>query len=345
MPINVDFFLPGCLIPRAGPLGLRLRPSPTSRTGTPLPQCRAQLGGTAGRSDLQLRTRTGPRWSRARAAPSFRRHMSYDVVLFGSWCSKGRGGRQGSMPHPTPTPVVGLNVSALYNFGYKFRAGVSLDGVYDGSANIMSRRPDLHHPREMEFVRPSIDRQLAVGLSARAEFVMPYFNIGVGLGANFFHKGGDLRAFYQILTLKVASRAVVPPHRLLAARFPHAQLPDARRRLPLQQQIPAPLLRPRHGRRIWPSRAFALSFRAAGHEQVPSFRENGRRHDKKTETMEIRKPNSNARRSAYRRSRRTTCRTSPSSGGATSGSRRSSTCSPAVRGSPRSREHPERRGW
>ena len=45
---------------------------------------------------------------------------------------------------------------------------------------------------------------MALGVSARAEFVMPYFNIGVGLGTNFLHKGGDLKAFYQMLILKVA---------------------------------------------------------------------------------------------------------------------------------------------
>lgn len=27
----------------------------------------------------------------------------------------------------------------MYNFGYKFRAGVSLDGVYDASANIYTK--------------------------------------------------------------------------------------------------------------------------------------------------------------------------------------------------------------
>ena len=127
--------------------------------------------------------------------------MSYDVVLFGSWCSKGVEVGGDYYASPDTYPVVGLNVSALYNFGYKFRAGVSLDGVYDGSANIYV--PDYIIGTEMEFVRPSIDRQLAVGLSARAEFVMPYFTIGLGLGANIFHKGGDLKSFYQILALKV----------------------------------------------------------------------------------------------------------------------------------------------
>ena len=86
--------------------------------------------------------------------------------------------------------------------------------------------------------KPGVDRQLALGVSARAEFVMPYFNIGVGLGTNFLHKGGDLKAFYQTLILKVAvTRSSYV--RLQSPRFPHAQLPDAGRRIPIQQQIPA----------------------------------------------------------------------------------------------------------
>ena len=37
----------------------------------------------------------------------------------------------------------------------------------------------------------------------RAEYVMPYFTVGFGLGFNVLHKGGDLKSFYQMLTLKV----------------------------------------------------------------------------------------------------------------------------------------------
>lgn len=32
---------------------------------------------------------------------------------------------------------------------------------------------------------------------------MPYFTVGFGLGFNVLHKGGDLKSFYQMLTLKV----------------------------------------------------------------------------------------------------------------------------------------------
>lgn len=197
--LNVNFFLRWMLTRE---LDLTIGPTLThfSNGNTRLPNAglnsaglQAGLTYNFGRERAEIPERS--------AAPSFRRHMSYDVVLFGSWCSKGVEVGGDYYASPDTYPVVGLNVSALYNFGYKFRAGVSLDGVYDGSANIYV--PDYIIGTEMEFVRPSIDRQLAVGLSARAEFVMPYFTIGLGLGANIFHKGGDLKSFYQILALKV----------------------------------------------------------------------------------------------------------------------------------------------
>lgn len=138
--------------------------------------------------------------------PDFPRHMSYDLVLFGSWRRKGVEVGDKQYAAPDAYTVVGFNFAPMYNFGYKFRAGVALDGVYDGSANVIavSSVEDLVTTARPQTVDPGFDRQIALGLSARAEFVMPYFNIGIGLGANILHKGGDLRSFYQMLTLKVA---------------------------------------------------------------------------------------------------------------------------------------------
>ena len=132
--------------------------------------------------------------------------MSYDLVLFGSWRRKGIEVGDKQYAAPDAYTVVGFNFAPMYNFGYKFRAGVSLDGVYDGSANVIaaSSIEQLGSTAEIETVNPGFDHQIALGISARGEFVMPYFNIGIGLGVNVLHKGGDLRSFYQMLTLKVA---------------------------------------------------------------------------------------------------------------------------------------------
>ena len=131
--------------------------------------------------------------------PKFPRHISYDLVLFGSWRRKGVTIGEGQMvASPETYPVLGFNFAPMYNFGYKFRAGISLDGVYDGSANVYS--PDGYGD---ELLKPSAGKQLALGVSGRAEYVMPYFTVGIGLGTNVIHAGGDLKSFYQILALKI----------------------------------------------------------------------------------------------------------------------------------------------
>lgn len=131
----------------------------------------------------------------------FTPYISYDLVLFGSWRRKMVHFGDDLVVSPHKYNVVGFNFAAMYNIGYKFRTGISLDGVYDKSANVYTE--DYISGTEQEFYKPSLDKQLALGLSGRAEYVMPYFTVGIGLGANVLHRGGDLKAFYQILALKM----------------------------------------------------------------------------------------------------------------------------------------------
>lgn len=137
--------------------------------------------------------------------PSFPRHVSYDLVLFGSWRRKGVSYGDTQIAVPKAFTVLGFNFAPMYNLGYKFRAGVSLDGVYDGSANVYAE--DCIAPAggscEEEFITPSLNKQLALGLSGRVEYVMPFFTVGIGIGANVLHGGGDLKGCYQILALKI----------------------------------------------------------------------------------------------------------------------------------------------
>lgn len=131
------------------------------------------------------------------AISRFPRHISYDLVFFGSWRRKGVFVGEKQVASPGSYPVAGFTFAPMYNLGYKFRVGASLDGVYDGSANVYTE--DVP-PRQ--FLKPDIQHQLALGLSGRAEYVMPYFTIGIGMGANVIGRG-DLRGFYQILALKI----------------------------------------------------------------------------------------------------------------------------------------------
>ena len=137
----------------------------------------------------------------------FPRHISTDVVLFGSWRRKGFIFEETPMISPDTYHVVGFNINPMYNMNYNLRFGLSLDGVYDSSANVYTEdyiigmgQPDPGYT----FYKPSsIKNQLALGVSARGEYVMPYFTVGLGIGANVLHGGGDLKGLYQTLALKI----------------------------------------------------------------------------------------------------------------------------------------------
>ena len=133
--------------------------------------------------------------------PEFHPHLSYDLVLFGSWRRKGVAFEDEQVASPEAYLVLGFNFAPMYNFGYKFRGGVSVDGIYDGSANVYTE--DYIAGTRQEFFKPSLSKQLALGISGRAEYVMPYFTVGLGMGVNVLHRGGDLKAFYQIVALKI----------------------------------------------------------------------------------------------------------------------------------------------
>ncbi len=133
--------------------------------------------------------------------PEFPRHISYDLVLFGSWRRKGVVFGDSQVASPNAYTVLGFNFAPMYNFGYKFRAGLSVDGVYDGSANVYTE--DYIVGTEQEFFKPSLNKQLALGISGRTEYVMPYFTVGLGMGVNVLHGGGDLNGFYQLVALKI----------------------------------------------------------------------------------------------------------------------------------------------
>lgn len=133
--------------------------------------------------------------------PEFPRHISYDLVLFGSWRRKGYFMEEEFVPSPMAYKVLGANFAAMYNVSYKFRLGAAVDWVYDASANVFT----LTVPGAPgEFVKPPFNAQIALGASGRLEYVMPYFTVGIGIGANILHRGGDLKATYQMLILKVA---------------------------------------------------------------------------------------------------------------------------------------------
>lgn len=141
---------------------------------------------------------------RIQPEPDFQSHVSYDLVFYGSVRKKGFLWEDGSpFIVPGSFAVTGLNFAPMYNFSKYFRAGLSLDAQFDESANIADHVANAYaSASDVKFHRPPFAEQFAVGLSARAEIVMPIFSINIGVGRNLLCKGPDTDSFYQIFALK-----------------------------------------------------------------------------------------------------------------------------------------------
>lgn len=133
--------------------------------------------------------------------PQFPKHWSYDLVLFGSWRKKGVDFFGERVVSPYKYTVLGGYFAPFYNFTYRFRAGLSVDALYDGSANVYTE--DYIIGTEQPFFKPNETKQMALGTSVRGEYVMPLFAISLGVGTHVLHGGGDLKGTYQSLALKV----------------------------------------------------------------------------------------------------------------------------------------------
>lgn len=136
--------------------------------------------------------------------PAFQRHFSYDLIFFGSWRRKGIILEDRGIASPEKYPVLGFNFAPMYNFHPRFRGGISLDGIYDSSASAYVKEDGTNENGEPNLIVLSPPRryQYALGLSARAELVMPYFSVNIGIGANALYRSHDFKGCYQVLALK-----------------------------------------------------------------------------------------------------------------------------------------------
>jgi hypothetical protein len=137
----------------------------------------------------------------------FKPHLFYDVTAFGAWRHGYTTIDNDRYAMRKTFPVAGFNVAAMYAFHRKFNAGLSFDATYDGSGNLRVEGAEFEACGAVtsydRIVRPGFAHQFSAGLSVRAEYEMPFFTIAAGIGNNFIHSTGDVRGFYQTLTLKV----------------------------------------------------------------------------------------------------------------------------------------------
>ena len=143
--------------------------------------------------------------TRRKARAEIERYFSYDVVLYGATRRKGIIWPDDRVLVPGAFGVAGININPMYNLNACFRAGISLDAQYDESANIKDHVVgDDRSAENIRFYRPPFREQFGVGLSLRAELVMPIFSINLGVGQAlktsitrrlFLHVGYQLRNF------------------------------------------------------------------------------------------------------------------------------------------------------
>lgn len=98
--------------------------------------------------------------------------------------------------------VAGIHINPFYDIRQYFRAGLSLDLNFDESANIDDHVAGTTQDNRIRFFRPLLNEQVSLGISARAELVMPIFSVQFGVGHNIIYKGNDLDGLYQIIALK-----------------------------------------------------------------------------------------------------------------------------------------------
>lgn len=142
--------------------------------------------------------------SRSRKAHAFRRHFSYDLILFAAPKQKGLYWQGKAYLASGQYGVLGLNFTPLYNVNRYFRGGVSLDMKYDESSNIAQHVADTSTEDHLQFYRPPLKEQITVGLSVRGELVLPIFSVNAGIGTNVYAKTPDGRGLYQVLALKAS---------------------------------------------------------------------------------------------------------------------------------------------
>lgn len=133
----------------------------------------------------------------------FRRHMTYDLIVYGTIKKKAINIATSPLIIPGNFGIIGVNFNPMYNVSRYFRTGLSVDFQYDESANIETHIPeDAVINEDMKFYRPPFIEQGSFGLSARVELVMPFFSINIGLGRNIICRGKDTDGWYNIFALK-----------------------------------------------------------------------------------------------------------------------------------------------
>lgn len=131
-----------------------------------------------------------------------RRKISYDLTLYCSYRRRVyRGGEQPLLLNGR-FGVIGLDFAPMWNVTKNFRTGLSADFQWDESTDLRRHYVSGTTADDITFYRPPFINQVGVGVSARAELVMPVFSVNIGMGYNFIGPE-ETRATYQLANLRI----------------------------------------------------------------------------------------------------------------------------------------------
>lgn len=140
--------------------------------------------------------------------PDFTRGISYDVMAYGAWRKAYFPADDGAFTEageqallPGHFGVAGLTFAPMMDFNPTFRSGISLDLQWSENTGLNDYHIPDTYGENVKFTRPPFFKQVSVGLSARAELVMPVFTLNVGLGYGVAGPP-ETRKFYQTVNLK-----------------------------------------------------------------------------------------------------------------------------------------------
>ena len=133
----------------------------------------------------------------------WRKHrLGFDLTLYGAWRKRVYRGGETPVLLNGHFGVAGIDFAPMWSVKRFFRVGGSLDIQWDESTNLKRHHFSGSTSEDILFTRPSFFSQICVGLSGRAELVMPIFSLNVGFGYNFIGPE-ETRATYQLANLKV----------------------------------------------------------------------------------------------------------------------------------------------
>lgn len=131
-----------------------------------------------------------------------RRKPEFDLTVYGAWRKRVYRGGETPVLLKGHYPVVGLDFAPMWRVTKNFRAGASADFQWDESTDLKRHHAVGSTSDDIRFYRPPVLGQICIGLSGRAELVMPVFSVNVGIGYNVVGPE-ETRASYQLANLKV----------------------------------------------------------------------------------------------------------------------------------------------